>query len=134
LGLRKYGIVSCQASGYGSDGYFGYCGATSYGDYARGAIWFNLEAVVSAAAANAKMLFPGNSRTQIAFSSKAIADWFSSLSVSYYLLGSSHFDHHGYRDSLSWRPKRIPILAILIDCLGACLTGGKTILAILNCG
>ena len=43
--LRKYGIFSCQASGYGSDRYLGYCGATSYGDYDHGAMWFGLEPV-----------------------------------------------------------------------------------------
>jgi hypothetical protein len=98
--LRKYGIFSCQASGYGADGYLGYCGATSYGDYDHGAIWFGLEPAASAAAANAQVLFLGDSRTQFAFSSKAIADWFSSLSVSYYLLGFSHDENYTFEAPL----------------------------------
>ncbi len=98
--LRKYGIFSCQASGYDSDGYLGYCGATSYGDYDHGAIWFGLEPAASAAAANAQVLFLGNSRTQFAFSSKATADWFSSLSESYYLLGFSHFENYTFEAPL----------------------------------
>jgi hypothetical protein len=94
--LRKYGIFSCQASGYASDGYLSYCGATSYGDYDHGAVWFNLEPAASAAASRAQALFLGNSRTQFAFSSKATADWFSSFSESYYLLGFSHFENYTF--------------------------------------
>lgn len=94
--LRKYGIFNCQASGYASDRYLSYCGATSYGDYDHGAIWFNLEPAASAAAARAQALFLGNSRTQFAFSSKATADWFSSFSESYYLLGFSHFENYTF--------------------------------------
>jgi hypothetical protein len=98
--LRKYGIFSCQASGYGSDGYLGYCGATSYGDYDHGAMWFDLEPAANAAAANAQVLFVGNSRTQFAFSSKATADWFSSLSQSYYLLGFSSYENYTFEAPL----------------------------------
>jgi len=105
--LRKYGIFSCQASGYGSDRYLGYCGATSYGDYDHGAMWFGLEPAASAAAANAQVLFVGNSRTQFAFSSKVTADWFSSLSQSYYLLGFSSFENYTFEAPLlrKLRPK-----------------------------
>jgi hypothetical protein len=98
--LREYGIFSCSASGYSSDGYLGYCGGTSYGDYDHGAIWFGLEPAASAAAANAKVLFIGNSRTQFGFSSKATADWFSSLSESYYLLGFSHWENYTFEAPL----------------------------------
>jgi hypothetical protein len=98
--LRKYSIFGCQASGYYSDSYLSYCGARSYGDYDHGAIWFNLEPAASAAAANARVLFIGNSRTQFAFSTTATADWFSSLSESYYLLGFSHFENYTFEAPL----------------------------------
>ena len=94
--LRRYGIFSCQASGYASDRYLRYCAATSYGDYDHGAVWFGLEPAVDPAARNARVLFLGNSRTQFAFSSKATADWFSSLSESYYLLGFSHEENYTF--------------------------------------
>jgi len=105
--LRQYGIFSCQASEYGSDGYLGYCGATSYGDYDHGAIWFDLEPATFAAAANAGVLFIGNSRTVFAFSSNATADWFSSLSENYYLLGFTHFENYTFEAPLlrKLRPK-----------------------------
>jgi len=98
--LRKYGIFSCSASGYASGTYLSYCNATSYGDYDHGAIWFGLEPAASAAAANAHVLFLGNSRTQFAFSSKATSKWFSSISESYYLLGFSHSENYTFEGPL----------------------------------
>jgi hypothetical protein len=94
--LRTSGVFSCSASGYGSDGYLGYCGATSYGDYDHGAFWLGLEPAAITNAASAQVLFLGNSRTQFGFSSKATADWFSSHSESYYLLGFSHFENYTF--------------------------------------
>jgi hypothetical protein len=106
-GLRDNGIFSCAASGYGSDWYLSYCNATGYGDYDHGAIWFSFEPEASTAAANASVLFLGNSRTQFAFSNQATANWFSSLSESYYLLGFSHSDNYTFEAPLlrKLRPK-----------------------------
>jgi hypothetical protein len=98
--IRMHGIFSCQASGYGSDGYLSYCGATNYGDYDHGAIWFDLEPEARTAAANAQVLFLGNSRTVFGFSSKATNEWFSSHSDSYYLLGFSHFENYTFEGPL----------------------------------
>jgi hypothetical protein len=85
---------------YSSDRYLSYCNATSYGDYDHGAIWFGLEPAADAAAANARVLFLGNSRVQYAFSSKATAGWFSSLAESYYLLGFSHEENYTFEAPL----------------------------------
>ena len=114
--LREYSIFSCPASGYGSDGYLGYCGATSYGDYDHGAIWFGLEPAAIDAATNAQVLFLGNSRMQFGFSSKATADWFSSHSESYYLLGFSHNENYTFEAPLvrKLRP-RAKVYVINID-------------------
>lgn len=98
--LRTYGIFSCQASNYSSDRYLSYCNATSYGDYDHGAIWFGLEPAANAAAARARVLFLGDSHTQFAFSSNATADWFSSLSETYYLLGFSHEENYTFEGPL----------------------------------
>jgi hypothetical protein len=61
-------IFACKASGYPSDRYISYCGATEYGDYEHGAFWFDLEPVAELSAANADVIFLGNSRTQFGFS------------------------------------------------------------------
>ncbi len=98
--LRIYGIFSCSASGYGQNSYLGYCGATGYGDYDHGAIWFGLEPAAVTAARNAEVLFLGNSRTVFGFSSRATDDWFSSHSETYYLLGFSHFENYTFEGPL----------------------------------
>jgi hypothetical protein len=129
--IRRFGIFGCPASGYSSDAYLGYCGATSYGDYDHGAIWFNLEPAADSAAANAQVLFIGNSRTQFAFSSNATADWFSSISQTYYLLGFSHFENYTFEAPLlhNLRPKA-KVYVVNIDSFfeGSQTGPGKTVM------
>ena len=98
--LRIYGILSCPATGYGADRYLGYCGATSYGDYDYGAFWFGLEPMAVASAANAQVLFLGNSRMQFGLSTKATAHWFEANPASYYLLGFSHHGNYNFEAPL----------------------------------
>ena len=85
--FRAHSIFLCQAPRPGSDEYIAYCQSTTYGDYDYGAFWFGMEPEATNAAANAQVLFLGNSRTQFGLSTKATADWFSSLPATYYLLG-----------------------------------------------
>ena len=85
--FRNNMIFACPATGYTADRYLAYCGASNYGDYENGAFWFGLEPTAELSAAKADVLFLGNSRTQFGFSTAATAQWFSSASASYYLLG-----------------------------------------------
>jgi hypothetical protein len=98
--VRAHGIFACSAAGYGSDRYLSYCNGIGYGDYDHGAIWFGLEPAASTAAANAQVLFLGNSRTVFGFSSEATADWFSSRSLTYFLLGFSHNENYTFEAPL----------------------------------
>jgi len=88
--FRKNGIFACQAADYGPDTYLSYCQATGYGDYDHGAFWFDLEPDAVAAAKRADVLFIGNSRMQMGFSTPATSSWFASQATSYFLLGFSH--------------------------------------------
>jgi hypothetical protein len=101
--LRVYGVFSCRASGYGQDSYLGYCGATGYGDYDHGAIWFGLEPAAVNAARNAEVLFLGSSRTVFGFSSRATDEWFSSHSETYYLLGFTYYENYTFEGPLLQR-------------------------------
>ena len=92
--IRTDNIFACQASrGYSSDRYLTYCDAANYGDYEHGAFWFDLEPMAEMSAATADVLFLGDSRLQFAFSTAATAQWFSSASTSYYLLGFIGFEN-----------------------------------------
>lgn len=88
--LRTDGIFACPASGYGSDQYLAYCQTTGYGDYDHGAFWFAMEPDAQRAAAQADVLFLGNSRMQFALSTEATTRWFSSSNALFYLLGFSY--------------------------------------------
>jgi len=85
--VRTDGIFACQATGYTSDRYLSYCHNSGYGDYEHGAFWFDLEPSIQNFAASAEVLFLGSSRMQLALSTRATADWFSSTSARYYLMG-----------------------------------------------
>src|SRR5215471_16448074 len=76
--LRFENILACQADGYGIDRYLAYCGSDGYGEYDHGALWFELEPDATESARRAKVLFLGNSRMQLAFSTRATEDWFGS--------------------------------------------------------
>jgi hypothetical protein len=93
-------IFACQATGYTSDRYLSYCGATEYGDYEHGAFWFDLEPAAELSAAKADVLFLGNSRTQFGFSTAATAQWFLSASASYYLLGFGLWENSIFEGAL----------------------------------
>jgi hypothetical protein len=87
--VRMRGVFACPAS-YGAATYLSDCNATNYGDYDHGAFWFGLEPEASRAAAEAKVLFVGNSRLQFALSTQQTMDWFARNAISFYLLGFSH--------------------------------------------
>jgi hypothetical protein len=98
--LRTGTIFACQADGYSTDRYLAYCNGTHYGDYEHGAFWFDLEPPAQTFARNADVLFLGNSRLQVAFSTLATADWFSAASIWYYLLGFSYSENVIFTEGL----------------------------------
>jgi hypothetical protein len=98
--LRTGGIFSCRADGYNRDRYLAYCNGAHYADYEHGAFYFNLEPSVQNFARNADVLFLGNSRVEVAFSTAATADWFSAASARYYLMGFGGFENVIFAEKL----------------------------------
>ena len=91
--LRTQAIFACPANAYSADRYLAYCHGESYADYEHGAFYFGLEPSLYHFVRNADVLFLGNSRLQVGFSTAATADWFASTLHSYYLLGFSYFEN-----------------------------------------
>jgi hypothetical protein len=89
--IRTQTIFSCRADGYNPDRYVAYCSGPAYADYEHGAFQFDLEPGVRAHVQDADVLFLGDSRLQIAFSTDATANWFSGTTARYYLMGFSAF-------------------------------------------
>lgn len=103
--VRTESIFACPASGYGSEDYLAYCQTTGYGDYDHGAFWFGMEPDAQRAAADADVLFLGNSRMQFAFSTEATTRWFASSASLYYLLGFSYGENAQFEAPLLERLK-----------------------------
>jgi hypothetical protein len=98
--LRTRTIFACQADGYGANRYLAYCGGDIYADYEHGALYFAAEPSTETFVRNAEVLFLGNSRLQVAFSTDATTQWFSSTATSYYLLGFSYFENALFAEAL----------------------------------
>ena len=106
-GFREQSLLACPVSGYGTDVYLAYCGSTGYGDYDYGAFWFDLEPTATKAAAEADVLFLGNSRMQFALSSGATSSWFTAAGFTHYLLGFAYDGNYKFIGPLlaKLRPK-----------------------------
>ncbi len=83
-----------------ADHYIAYCGAGNYADYEHGAFWFDLEPSARAFAKMADVLFIGDSRLQVGFSTAATANWFSAASTRYYLLGFAYWENMVFAEGL----------------------------------
>jgi hypothetical protein len=113
---RTRSIFACQADGYTADRYIAYCDARNYADYEHGAFWFDLEPSARDFARDADVLFLGNSRLQVGFSTAATADWFSRASARYYLLGFSYFENALFAEELLRRMRpRAKVFVINVD-------------------
>ncbi len=110
--LRKDGIFSCPATGYGPDSYLAYCETDHYGDYDHGALWFDLESGIRRSLAGAQVLFLGNSRMQFGFSSDTTGRWFAS-EVPYYLMGFAYWENYQFEWPLLKRIKPHPKVYIV---------------------
>lgn len=97
---RTRGIFACPTGDLGPDHYLAYCQATGFGDYDHGAFWFDLEEEAIRSAADAEVLFLGNSRLQFGLSSQHLDDWFAAESLRYYLLGFSHMENYNFTQPL----------------------------------
>jgi hypothetical protein len=98
--LRSQAIFACPANDYSADRYLAYCHGGNYGDYEHGAFYFNLEPSVENFVRNSDVLFLGNSRLQVAFSTPATIDWFGTSALRYYLLGFSYFENAVFAEQL----------------------------------
>jgi hypothetical protein len=101
--LRSFTILACQAGLYNNDRYISYCEAEAYGDYEHGAFWFGLEPAALDFAGKADVLFLGNSRVQMAFSTRSTVEWSSAASISYYLMGFIAYENVTFTEEILGR-------------------------------
>ena len=80
-------IGSCNAHGYDENHFLSYCHSTRYGDYEHRAFWYELIPDLIEPVRRADVLFLGNSRTQYAFSTPAIENYFDQNEITHYVFG-----------------------------------------------
>jgi len=80
-------IGACNPAGYSDDHYLAYCHSTRYGDYEHYAMYNATEPEAIDALGKADVLFLGNSNTQYAFSTQAVAQYFDHHSIPHYVMG-----------------------------------------------
>ena len=80
-------IEECNPNGYDGGHFMAYCHSTRYGDYEHWAYWNEADPVSIAAVKRARVLFLGNSRTQYAFSTAAVSDFFRKTGIAHYVFG-----------------------------------------------
>lgn len=98
--IRTHTIFACQADGYSADRYLAYCNGANYADYEHGAFEFNMEPSVADSLRNADVVFLGNSRVQVAFSTVPTQNWFEENQAKYYLLGFSYYENSFFEGRL----------------------------------
>lgn len=80
-------VGACNSQGYDNEHYLAYCHTTRFGDYEHYAFWHDTETTQTHNLKNAEVLFLGNSRTQFAFSSQAVIDFFDKTEMTFFVLG-----------------------------------------------
>jgi hypothetical protein len=94
------GITNCHGEGYSSDRFLAYCESTDYGDYEHGALYYDLEPEAIGALRAADILIFGNSRTQVAFSTRAVDAFAAAHNWSIYRLGFGFVEESAFPERL----------------------------------
>jgi hypothetical protein len=79
--------IRCQSREYTEDNFLAYCVSKNYGDYEHGALYFGLEPGIGDSIRSARVIFLGSSRTQAAFSTDVVRDYFAKSNVRFFVMG-----------------------------------------------
>jgi hypothetical protein len=90
-----------------------YCTADEFADYEHGALYLGTEKRAVINLKNADVIIFGNSRAQVAFSTKAVNKYFNDREVSYYLLGFGYDEPSVFAKALISKLKLHPKLVII---------------------
>lgn len=88
FGINK--ISGCSSDHYLGDNYIAYCNSKDFGAYEHGAFYYDLEPEVSKQIQEADIIFLGNSRSQIVFSTEAINNYLKNNNLKFYVMGFSY--------------------------------------------
>ena len=90
-----------------------YCGSDQYGDYEHGAYYYDLETEAVKSLRAAKVVFLGDSRTQIGFSTDPVQAYFKERAIPYYIAGFGYAETVDFEQLLVERYKIKPDVLII---------------------
>lgn len=114
VGLLASAIAGCRPD-TNPNVFMAYCHDNRVGDYEHGAFYFGLEPTTLDHLRRAKVLFLGNSRAQVAFSTDSVERYFAERETPYYLLGFGYDESAAFAEALIEKehlsPKALVIVA-----------------------
>ncbi|MEH2483557.1 hypothetical protein V1282_006914 [Nitrobacteraceae bacterium AZCC 2146] len=89
VGILGQSIWQIRACAHASrpDAFVAYCNDAAFGDYEHGALYYGFEPQAIKNMKQADVLILGSSRTQFAFSTAAVEEYFTRRGIKYFLLG-----------------------------------------------
>jgi len=97
----------------GQDRFLAYCASQRYADYEHGALYYGTERAAEDGIRNAEVLFLGNSRMQVAFSTKAVRSYFAARNVRHFVLGWGYGEWSGFSLATLKRRQAAPALVVI---------------------
>lgn len=82
-------ILGCSAHGYDAETYLGDCSKTTFGEYERGALFFNLQPKAVASLKSSEVVYFGWSHGLVGLSTKATENYFENKSIRFFNAGFS---------------------------------------------
>jgi hypothetical protein len=96
VGQMTMDNLACRSTGYDADHFLAYCDSQKYASYEHGAFLYGVEVSAVSNIRNADVLFLGNSKMQAAFSTRAVTQYFSSMNVTFFLMGFGYAEESKY--------------------------------------
>jgi hypothetical protein len=100
IGTWTWDVAACGPAPQRSSAFLAECTQRNFGDFEHAAYLWDLEPSAVRALQAADVVFLGNSRMQIAFSTRAVSQYFSRNGISYYVLGFGYDEESAFPEHL----------------------------------
>lgn len=103
--INNFKIAKCDGTGYSDAYYLAYCRnsddtSEAFGDYEHGLFYYGLDGESIANLRRADVVILGNSRTQDAFGSQALGDFFSANDLRHFLFGFAYGENFRFPQAM----------------------------------
>jgi hypothetical protein len=103
----------CRSSEYSKEDFLAYCRSDKYGDYEHGALYYGLEPSLRHNIRRAKVIFLGSSKTQAAFSTKAVRAYLNRLNMPFFVMGFGYGEWSNFALAVLKRSDASPKVVVI---------------------